>query len=293
MHEFLTAVVSGLGIGSVYCVVALGYSFVYRTTASFNFAQGQAVVLGTLLTYTFYVRVGLPAVFAGIAVCIVCAGIGGLTERVAIYPLVRRGDETLKWLMSTLGMAVLFTGASLRIWGSQILGIRDYLSSPVTHFGSIRISSSYVLAFAVAVALAVAIDLFQRFTFWGRIMRAVGDNRIAVELAGVNVIRMGFWAFVLSGVLAGAAGFVIGPVTFADPNAGFSFAILSFAALAIGGFESHWGAMVGGFAVGLAQSIGGTYLGLQYQNIVVFGLLVLILLIRPEGLATAHQARQV
>jgi branched-chain amino acid transport system permease protein len=293
MHEFLTAFASGVGLGSIYCVVALGYSFVYRTTASFNFAQGQAVVLGTLFTYTFYVKLGIPAIGAGIAVCIVVAAIGGLTERVAIWPLVRRGDETLKWLMSTLGMAVLFTGASLRIWGSNILGIPNYLSSPVTHFGSVRVSSSYVLAFAVAVALAITIEIFQRFTFWGRILRAVGDNRLAVELAGVNVVRMGFWAFVLSGVLAGAAGFVIGPVTFADPNAGFNFAILSFAALAIGGFQSHWGALIGGFAVGLAESLGGTYLGLQYQDLVVFGMLILILVIRPEGVMAGRQARHV
>jgi branched-chain amino acid transport system permease protein len=195
--------------------------------------------------------------------------------------------------MSTLGMAVLFTGASLRIWGSDILGIPNYLSSPVTHFGSVRVSSSYVLAFAVAVALAITIEIFQRFTFWGRILRAVGDNRLAVELAGVNVVRMGFWAFVLSGVLAGAAGFVIGPVTFADPNAGFNFAILSFAALAIGGFQSHWGALIGGFAVGLAESLGGTYLGLQYQDLVVFGMLILILVIRPEGVMAGRQARHV
>lgn len=293
MHEFAVAVADGAGVGSVYCIVALGYSFIYRTTASFNFAQGQLVVFGSLLTYTFYVRVGLPAAVAAIVVCVVVAAIGGLTERVAIWPLLRRGDDTLKWVLSTLGVAALFTGAGIRIWGPQVLGVPNYFAAPVVHFGSVRVSSSYVLAFVVALILAVAIELFQRLTFWGRIMRAVGDNRLAVELAGVNVIRMGFWAFVLSGILAGVAGFVIAPVTFADPNAGFDFALLSFAALAIGGFQSHWGAVLGGLLVGIAESVGGTYLGLQNEDIVVFGMLVLILVLRPEGLTNFRSARQV
>src|ERR1700732_685386 len=98
MTIFLTALVSGLGIGSVYSLVALGYSFVYRTTASFNFAQGQLVTFGSLFAYTLYVKEGLPAVLAAVCVFGIVGGIGGITERVAIWPLVRRGDETLKWL---------------------------------------------------------------------------------------------------------------------------------------------------------------------------------------------------
>src|SRR6476659_2652517 len=102
MTMFLTALVNGLGIGSVYALVALGYSFVFRTTGSFNFAQGQLVTFGSLFTYTFYVKEGLPAALAAVFVLVLVGALGGLTERVAIWPLVKRGDDTLKWLMSTL-----------------------------------------------------------------------------------------------------------------------------------------------------------------------------------------------
>jgi branched-chain amino acid transport system permease protein len=150
-----------------------------------------------------------------------------------------------------------------------------------------------VLAFGITILLATAIECFQRFTLSGRVMRAVGDNRAAVELAGVNVIALGFTAFVLSGAVAGLAGFAIAPVTFADATSGFNFIILSFTALAIGGFASHWGAVFGGWTVGITELMAGTYLGLQWQDITVFGVLVLILCVRPEGLANRHRARQV
>jgi branched-chain amino acid transport system permease protein len=293
MTIFLTALVDGLGIGSVYALVALGYSFVFRTTGSFNFAQGQLVTFGSLFAYTLYVRAGLPAAVAALAIFVAVGALGGLTERLAIWPLARRGDDTLKWLMSTLGVAVLFTGAAERIWGSQPLGVPQYLSVTVIHLGSITVSSSYALAFAMTMALVIAVDLFQRFTLTGRVMRAVGENRAAVELAGVDVLRLGFISFVISAGFAGLAGFIIAPVTFADATLGFNFVILSFTALTIGGFASHWGAVAGGWLVGITGSMAGTYAGLVYQQIAVFALLLLVLLARPEGLMNRAGLRRV
>jgi branched-chain amino acid transport system permease protein len=293
MTIFLTALVDGLGIGSVYALVALGYSFVFRTTGSFNFAQGQLVTFGSLFTYTLYVKVGLPAALAAVFVFIIVGALGGLTERVAIWPLVKRGDDSLKWLMSTLGVAVIFTGAAERIWGSQPLGVPQYLSVSVIHLGQISVSSSYALAFLMTIFLVVVIDLFQRFTLIGRVMRAVGENRAAIELAGVDVVKLGFGAFVISAGFAGLAGFIIAPVTFADATLGFNFVILSFTALTIGGFSSHWGAVLGGWVVGLTESFAGTYAGLVYQDIAVFGVLLLVLLVSPEGLTNRVAARRV
>jgi branched-chain amino acid transport system permease protein len=290
---FFTALVTGLGIGAVYALVAMGFSFVYRTTASFNFGQGVLVTFGSLFAYTLYAKAGLPVVLAAVATALSVGAIGGLTERVAIWPLARRGDEGMKWLMSTLGLAVIFTGIAERVWGSQPLGVPNYVSQPTLHFGSVNLATSYGIAIVVAIAIAIAIELFQRFTLAGRVMRAVGENRTAVNLAGVNVLGLGFAAFVLSGALAGLAGFVIAPVTFADPTSGFTFVILAFTALAIGGFASHWGALFGGLLVGVTELMAGTYLGLIYQDMAVFGVLVIILLISPEGLSTRHTTRRV
>src|ERR1700726_1076457 len=104
MTEFLTSVAFGLGVGSVYALLALGFTFIFRTTASFNFAQGQFLTYGSLFAYKLYTAVGLPALLAVVVVAVIVGLLGGLVERVAIYPLVRRGDDTLTWLMSTLGV---------------------------------------------------------------------------------------------------------------------------------------------------------------------------------------------
>ena len=286
MTQFLTALVNGIGVGSVYALLGLGFAFIYRTTASFNFAQGQLLTYGSLFAYTLYMVVGLLAAVAAIAVMLIGGLLGGLVERVAVFPLSRRDDDTLAWLISTLGAAVLLTGIAQRVWGTQPLGVDSYIGPAVTHlpFGDVRIDTAYVIAILVAVVSALAIEGFQRFTLWGRALRAVGDNRAAVELAGINVVAMGFVAFFVGGALAGLAGFVLAPVTYAQSGAGFSFAILAFAGLAIGGFSSHWGALCGGWIVGVVQSTAGAYIGLNYQDLAVFGALVVVLLVRPEGL---------
>jgi branched-chain amino acid transport system permease protein len=292
MTEFLSALTAGIGIGSIYALVALGYSFIYRTTASFNFAQGQLVTLGSLFAYTLYEKGGLPALVALVAVLVIVGLLGGAVERVAIWPLARRGDEGLTWLISTLGVAVLLTGAAERIWGTEPLGVRNMIGPSVVHIGKTGVATPYIVAVVVALLLAVGVELFQRFTLWGRLMRAVADNRVGVELAGINVVAIGLVAFVIGSAVAGLAGFVIAPVTFANSTVGFGFAILAFAAIAIGGFASHWGALLGGWLVGLVESFGGTYVGLNYEGLIVFGFLLLVLMIKPEGVFTTNAVRR-
>jgi len=293
MTEFLTAVATGLGVGSIYALIGVGYAFIYRTTASFTFAQGQLFGLGGLFAYTLYVKVGLPALVALLLTALIVGLVSALTERVAIWPLARRGDTSLTWLISTLGVAIIITGASERIWGRHPLPVPNYIGSTVVHLGSINIATPYVVAIAVALLTAFGIEAFQRFTLWGRAMRAVGDNRDGVELAGVNVLALGLMAFAVGGALAGIAGFVLAPVTYAQATSGFTYTILAFAAIAIGGFSSHWGALLGGWIIGVAGAVGSTYIGLNYQQPIIFGVLLVVLLIRPEGLMSVRGTRQV
>lgn len=295
MNEFWIELLSGIGVGSVYGLVALGFSFVFRTTASFNFAQGQLVTVGSLLAYTLYIKVGLPAALAVILIALIVGALGGVVERVAIRPLASQlSGDNMTWLISTLGVAILITGATERIWGTVPLGVRNYVGPATVHFGSqVDVQTSFIVAPAVVIVITVGIELFQRYTLWGRMMRAVADNRRAVELAGVNIMTLGLAAFVLAGVLAGVAGFVIAPVTFADSTIGFDFVIYAFAAFAIGGFTSHWGALLGGWIVGLTESFGGAYVGLQYQDVILLGVLVVVLVLKPAGLIGARAVRQV
>ncbi|MCU1481305.1 MAG: inner-rane translocator [Subtercola sp.] len=294
MTQLANALLGGLGVGSIYALVALGFSFILKTTNSFNFAQGQLVPLGSLLTWTVYTLWGLPAALAAIGAVIITGLLGGVIERVAIFPLARRGENnTLLWLMATLGVASILTGLSTVIWGSEPLGVQNYFGDPVTHFGNAYIATPYILAFVSAIVFAVLIAIFQRRTRWGRTMRAIADNRGAVQLSGVNVLSYGFVAYGIGAALAGIAGFIIAPITYASSTGGFTFTILGFAALAMGGFGSQWGALIGGLIVGLVEQLAATYIGLTYQDFAVFVVLLVVLLIKPDGLFGGRAAREV
>jgi branched-chain amino acid transport system permease protein len=293
MADLLTLLMSGLGIGSVYALVALGFSFIVKTTNSFNFAQGTLVPVGSLLAYTAYMVWGVPAGIAVVIVLLVVAVLGGLTERIAVFPLIRRGDPPLLWLMSTLGVSIILTGVATRVWGTTPLGVDPYLGEKVVTIGDAYVASPYIMAFAAAVLAAVLITVFQNRTRWGRTMRAIADNRDAVRLAGVNVLSYSLASYMIGGALAGFAGFIIAPVTYASASGGFTFTILGFAAMAIGGFGSHWGALLGGWIVGLIQSLGGALAGLQYQSALVFVVLLVVLMIKPAGLFSYTRARYV
>lgn len=293
MGDILTLLMSGIGIGSVYALVALGFSFVVKTTNSFNFAQGTLVPIGSLMSYTAFMLWGLPAGLAVVVVIVVVAVLGGITERIAVFPLVRRGDPPLLWLMSTLGVSVVLTGVATRIWGSTPLGVDPYIGGKVVTLGASYVATPYIMAFGAAILAAIVISVFQNRTRWGRTMRAIADNRDAVRLAGVNVLSYSLASYMIGGALAAFAGFVIAPVTYASSSGGYTFTILGFAAMAIGGFTSHWGALVGGWIVGLIQSVGGSIVGLQYQSVMIFIALLLVLLIRPAGLFSYGRARSV
>jgi branched-chain amino acid transport system permease protein len=294
MSQLLTAVLGGLGIGSVFALVALGFSFIFKTTSSFNFAQGQIVPVGSLLTYSAYTVAGLPAAIAVILVAIVTAIIGALIERVGVYPLSRRGDnDPLLWIMTTLGLSAIITGIALRIWGGDPLGVDNYIGERVTRFGESYIATPYIIAFFGSIAVTVGIWLFQSRTRWGRTMRAIADNRIAVQLAGVNTLTYGLVAYAIGAALAGIGGFLIAPITYASATGGFIFTIMGFAALSMGGFTSLIGALVGGWMVGLIQTLVGTFFGLQYSDFSVFIALLLVLMIKPDGLFVFGKARKV
>jgi branched-subunit amino acid ABC-type transport system permease component len=294
MSEFLNALTSGLGVGSVYAFVALAFSFIYRATGSFNFAQGQLVTFGSLFAYSLYTRAKLPAIVALIATVAIVAGLGGVTERVAFWPLARVQDHGLLMLISTLGIGVLLTGGAERLWGTTPLGVPNYVGPNVIHFNNaVFIATPYIIAVGSVLLVSVGLEIFQRFTLWGRMMRALADNRTAIELAGVNVRTLALVTFALGGALAGLAGFVLAPVTYATSAGGFTFMILAFAGFALGGFASHWGAVLGGMLLGVLESEAGTYLGLNYQDMIVFVVLVAILWWRPEGLITSRAVRGV
>ncbi len=285
----MTTIWAGLAIGAVYALVAVGYNVVFTASGAFNFAHAQLMMLGIFVAYAGTVTLKLPIVVVFLLAAAVVGVVGAVEERVAIRPV----SGTEGHLITTVGMASLLDGASQLIWGNQALQVPFFGPAGVWQLAGGRVLPVELLLIVVAVVLTVALVVVGRRTMLGLALLAVAEDREAALLRGVNVRRVALGAFVFSGLLAGALGPVIGPKTFAVATLGSALALKGFVALAMGGFGSLPGGLIGGLAVGLIEASTSRWLGSDYADLMVFGVLLLILLVRPTGLFGRVRERMV
>jgi branched-chain amino acid transport system permease protein len=276
----MTLVWSGLALGAVYALVAIGYNIVFLSSHTFNFAQAQLMMVGTFVVYTGLVTLRLPVLVVAVLAIVTVMLLAGLEERFAVRPVPDHETQ----LVTTLGAATLLNGATQLIWGGQPLTVPFAGPSEiVTLFGG-RVYPVELVLLVVAVLLVVGLTQLSRRTMLGLALMAMSEDREAALLRGIDVRRLAFWAFAASGALAGGLALVVGPKTYAVATLGAALALKGFVALAIGGFGSLPGALVGGLAVGLVESLAARWLGAEYSNLSVFAVLLVILLVRPAGL---------
>jgi branched-chain amino acid transport system permease protein len=276
----MTTIWAGLSIGAVYALVAIGYNVVFTASGIFNFAHAQLMMVGIFVAYSGLVTFGWPLLVVFLVAAGVVGVIAGLEERLAIAPV--RGTEG--HLVTTVGVASLLDGVSQLIWGNQPLQVPFFGSAGVWHVAGGLVLPVELLLIVAAIVVTVSLVVVSRRTMLGLALLAVSEDREAALLRGVNVRRIALGAFAFSGLLAGALGPVIGPKTFAVATLGSALALKGFVALAMGGFGSIPGGLVGGFAVGLIEANAGRWLGSVYADLSVFAVLLLILLVRPTGL---------
>ena len=280
----MTIVWTGLALGAVYALVAIGYNIVFVSSHTFNFAQAQLMMVGTFVAYTGLVTLRLPAVVVFVMAVLAVTALAAIEEIVAVRPVADHQSQ----LVTTLGVATLLNGATQLIWGTEPLSVPFFGSQdPITVLGG-RTYPVEIALLALAVGLVIALGYFTRNTMTGLALMGISEDREAAMLRGVNVRRLALGAFAASGALAGAAGLFVGPKTF-----GAALAIKGFVALAIGGFGSLPGALVGGLTVGLVESFTALEFGAQYSNIAVFVVLIVILMVKPAGLFGAVRERVV
>jgi len=276
----VTLIWSGLAIGAIYGLVALGYNIVFISSGAFNFAHAQLVMLGTFVAYWGLTVLRLPVVLVFVLAGAVVAGAAAVEERVAIRTV--RGVEAQ--LVTTVGVATLLNGLTQLIWGPQALEVPFFGSSRVLTVLGGRVFPDDLALIGVGIGLGAVLTVVSRRTFIGVALLAMSEDREAASLRGINVRALALGAFAFSGLVAGLIGPVVGPKTFAVATLGTALALNGFVALAMGGFGSIGGGLIGGFAVGLISSLTARYLGDQYANTMVFAALLLILLLRPAGL---------
>jgi branched-chain amino acid transport system permease protein len=277
-----SAVISGVGLGSMYGLIALGFHVTYVVSNTVNFSQGSAVMLGAVLGYTFAITLGWPWPLAVLAALICCALVGALIERTLVRPFVDRGSNA--WLMATVAGGMVLDNVVLFTFGKEPRGFPPWLTGqPIDVLGAGVYPLQLVIPLA-GIAIAVLLQLLLARTRLGKALLAVVQNPDAARLMGIDVRAAITGSFMLSTALAGLAGLLIAPLYSVHSDMGTLFGIKAFAVAILGGITSATGVMLAGLAYGLIEALVTTYLGSVYTQIVAFSVVILALAFLPNGL---------
>jgi branched-chain amino acid transport system permease protein len=276
------AIISGLGLGSMYGLIALGYHVTYVVSNTVNFSQGSAMMLGAVLGYTFGVRFGWPLPLAILTALVLCALFGLVVERLLVRPFAERGSNA--WLMATVAGGSVLENAVLFTFGKEPRSFPSVLAAkPVTVFGA-GIYPLQLIIPLVGLAIAVVLQLVFHRTRVGKALLAVVQNPDAARLMGIDVRRAIAASFAVSTVLAGIAGLLIAPLFSVHSEMGTLFGIKAFAVAILGGITSAWGVVLAGLAYGLIEALVTSFFGSVYTQIVAFSIVILALAALPNGL---------
>jgi branched-chain amino acid transport system permease protein len=282
MVEFLSQVLNGLVIGNVYALVAIGFSLIFGVTNLINFAQGSLLMLGAFFAYTG-VRLGLPLMAAALASIALTTAIGMLIERVALRPL-----ENAPWiapLLSTLAITFMLDQAAEIIWTPEAHPFPNPLSSYSLVIGAAYVTGMDAAILAISLAAMVSLYLFLTRSWAGRALRAMSQDMDAVRQMGVRTDRLRLLAFGLGAALAAVAGVMVAMYyQTVYPQMGVPFGLKGFTAALLGGLASIPGAVVGGLLLGVLEALAVGYVGEGFRDMVAFGILLVILTFRPQGL---------
>ena len=283
---------NGFVLGSLYVLVALGLTLVYGVFVQINFAQADIVTLGAFSAYFFMHGLG-GGYIPSIAAALVVGGmLGWIVNAVIFAPLREKGSELLP-LIATIGVSITMENAMLAWFGPIPYAFESPYSNDVIRFGGTFITQQNALIIAVSVLAIGLLYAFMKFTFLGKALRAVSQDRETAGLMGINPNQLVMLTFVIASALAGMAGAMLGPVLVLTPFAGTSVIIKAFAIVIIGGFGNVEGTILAGLLVGLIESFTTQYLGPGMIDIVVFALLLMMLAIRPTGMIAEKREENV
>ena len=277
-----SALITGLGLGSMYGLLALGFHVTYVVSATVNFAQGSSMMLGAVLTYTFAVRLGWPLPLAAALALALCALYGVLVEILAVRPFAKRGSNA--WLMATVALGIVADNTVLFTFGKEPRGFQMPWATGSFEVAGITLSPLHVVIPVAGLLLAATLNIFSTRTRAGKAMLAVVQNPDAARLMGINVQATILGAYALSTVFAGAAGVLIAPLFNVNADMGTLFGLKAFAVAILGGISSAWGVMLAGILFGCIEALITALLGSTYTQILTFGLVIVALAAMPTGL---------
>jgi branched-chain amino acid transport system permease protein len=276
------AVISGFGLGSMYGLLALGFSLTYTVSNTVNFAQGSSMMLGAVLCYTFAVTLkwNIPS-SVGLTL-LLCAVWGMLVERFTVRPFVRRGSSA--WLMATLALGIVLENAVLFTFGKEPRSLPSSLAAHPLSIAGLGVYPLQIFIPLIGLLVALALHLMFHCTLRGKAWLAVVQNPDAAQLMGINVTGTIAAAYAVSTVFAGGAGMLIAPLFNVSSVMGTLFGIKAFAVAILGGITSTWGVMLAGCSYGIIEALITALFGSPYTNVVTFTLIIIALACMPHGL---------
>jgi branched-chain amino acid transport system permease protein len=283
MTQFLQQMINGLSLGSIYALVALGYTMVYGIIKLINFAHGDIYMLGAYIGFIVTTKLGLGFVPALLISMVGCAIIGMTIERIAYKPL--RHATRITALITAIGVSYFLEAGTQRVMGAGVQTFPNVFVNETIMLGNVRISTQQIVIFVVTIVLMVALQFLVNKTKIGRAMRAVSVDADAARLMGVNVNATISFTFAIGSALAGAAGVLVGVYyNSINPLMGMLPGIKAFIAAVFGGIGIIPGAMLGGFFIGIVETMVAGYGSSLWKDAVVYIILILILIIKPAGL---------
>lgn len=279
--EFLQYLVSGLTVGAIYALAALGFSIIYNASNVINFAQGEFIMIGGMATVSLY-GLGLPLVLAIPMAVAATVLVGVAVEKFAVEPA--RNASVVTIIIITIGASIFLRGVAQVLWGKDFHSLPAFSGEePIRLLGAVlQPQSLWVLG--VTVVLIALLALFFNRTLHGKAMLAASYNRLAAQLVGVNVKGTLTLAFALAALLGAVGGIVVTPITFTSYEAGIMLGLKGFSAAVLGGLGNGAGAIVGGLVVGVAEALGAGYISSAYKDAIAFVIILLVLFFMPSGL---------
>ncbi len=273
---------TGLTVGSIYALVALGFTMIYNATSIINLAQGEFVMLGGLIMVFFTATLKFPLFLGFTLTVILVTLLGVLFERLAIHPLKNASLITL--IIMTLAGSILFRGGAMFIWGRDPYALPPFTQSQPVHLLGATIQWQILWILSITILVVWGIHYFFTRTLTGKAMTACAFNPLAARLVGINVQKMVFFSFGLSAAVGAVAGAIITPITLMEYDRGPLLALKGFSAAVLGGLGSGIGSVLAGFIIGILESFGAGLISSGYKDAIALLVLLVILWVRPSGL---------
>lgn len=291
MQQFMMQLVNGLNIGSIYALIALGYTMVYGIAKLINFAHGDVIMVGAYSSY-LAIQAGLPWYIAIAISILLCAVLGIVMEKLAYKPL--RKASRISLLITAIGLSYFLQNLFQLLFGANPLPYPMFIHLPAITIGKVTIAANYVITFVVSVVLMILLTLFVQKTTIGKAMRAVSEDEGAAQLMGINVDSTISLTFAIGCSLAAIAGILYASsYPLIHPGLGSLPGLKAFIAAVLGGIGSLPGAVLGGFILGIVEAMAKAYISSQLTDTIVFAVLIILLVFKPAGILGKHVKEKV